>query len=173
MAMATHLILAIISIVLALITLTGCGHSPSQVQPNASSDSYRLAPALPINEARKTVVEYSIAQLGKPYKPSGNSPTEGFDCSGLVFYTHLNAGKLVPRRAEDQYHTIKQASKVLPGDLVFFTTDSRGKHIDHVGIYIGQGTFIHAPGRGKVVTTAKITDPYWKQHLVGAGSFWY
>ncbi|MBP7900905.1 MAG: C40 family peptidase [Gammaproteobacteria bacterium] len=170
MAMVTQSVLNLSGLLVLVSLLSACSHS---VNHQASSKAI-IAPteSLSSNDARQIVVENSIAQLGKPYKLSGNSPNEGFDCSGLVFYTHLNAGKLVPRRAEEQFTSIKQSKKILPGDLVFFTTDSRGKRVDHVGIYIGQNTFIHAPGKGKPVSTAKITDDYWQKRLVGAGTYW-
>lgn len=172
MAMVTRSTIGLAGLLLFTALLSGCSSQPNR---QASVNSL-IPPAstqhMSQHEARQAVVEHSIAQLGKPYKPSGNSPSEGFDCSGLVFYTHLNAGKLVPRRAEEQFTSIKQSHKILPGDLVFFTTDSRGKRVDHVGIYIGQNTFIHAPGRGKPVSTANITDDYWQKRLVGAGTYW-
>lgn len=155
--------------IILLIELSGCSNTP---KVNGQHEAYRLSEAVPVEQARKIVVESSIAQLGKPYKLSGNSPTEGFDCSGLVFYSYLNVGKLVPRRAEDQFLSIHKTQKVLPGDLIFFTTDSHGKHVDHVGIYIGNNKFIHAPGKGKSVTTASLTEEYWKKRLVGAGNYW-
>ncbi|OYX06648.1 MAG: hypothetical protein B7Z05_04255 [Thiotrichales bacterium 32-46-8] len=173
MAMVTRSTIGLSGSLLLIAVLSGCGSQPSR----QSASSVMLPPttttqSISTSQARQIVVEKTIAQLGKPYKLSGNSPSEGFDCSGLVFYTHLNAGKLVPRRAEEQFTSIKQSSKILPGDLVFFTTDSRGKRVDHVGIYIGQNTFIHAPGKGKPVTTANITDDYWQKRLVGAGTYW-
>lgn len=172
MAMVTRSTFGLSGLLLLTAILAGCSSQPNR--QNASS--VLVPPASTVNisttEARQIVVEKSIAQLGKPYKLSGNSPSEGFDCSGLVFYTHLNAGKLVPRRAEEQFSSIKQSNKILPGDLVFFTTDSRGKRVDHVGIYIGQNTFIHAPGKGRPVSTANITDDYWQKRLVGAGTYW-
>ena len=171
MAMVTQSVLNLSGLLVLVSLLSACSHS---VNHQASSKAI-IAPteSLSSNDARQIVVENSIAQLGKPYKLSGNSPNEGFDCSGLVFYTHLNAGKLIPRRAEEQFTSIKQSKKILPGDLVFFTTDSRGKRVDHVGIYIGQNTFIHAPGKGKPVSTAKITHADWQKRVAGAGSYWY
>lgn len=172
MAMVTRSIFGLSTSLLLIALLTGCSSQPNR----QAASSVMIPPASTQNisttEARQIVVEKTIAQLGKPYKLSGNSPSEGFDCSGLVFYTHLNAGKMVPRRAEEQFTSIKQSKKILPGDLVFFTTDSRGKRVDHVGIYIGKNTFIHAPGKGKPVTTANITDDYWQKRLVGAGTYW-
>lgn len=172
MAMVTRSSTHLIGCLLLIGMIAGCSHQPSRQSSTQSTIASPTTQYLNQNKARQLVVEHSVAQLGKPYKASGNSPSEGFDCSGLVFYTHLNAGKMVPRRAEEQFTSVKQSQKILPGDLVFFTTDSRGKRVDHVGIYIGQNTFIHAPGKGKPVSTAKITDDYWQKRLVGAGTYW-
>jgi cell wall-associated NlpC family hydrolase len=153
----------------AVIQLTGCGAAP---KTTASSIPYPInEPSLSSSEARKVVIQEAATQIGKPYKLSGNSPREGFDCSGLVFYTYLKAGKLLPRRAEEQYLSAQKVIEVKPGDLVFFTTDSRGKHIDHVGIYLGQQQFIHAPGKGRAVSTALLTEDYWKKRFIGAGNY--
>jgi len=151
-----------------LIQLTGCSSTPKN---NASSIPYSIGESLTPSEARNLVVQEAVTQIGKPYKLSGNSPREGFDCSGLVFHSFLKAGKLLPRRAEDQYLSSRKIHDVKPGDLVFFTTDSRGRHIDHVGIYIGKQQFIHAPGKGKGVAAANITESYWQQRYKGAGNY--
>lgn len=172
MAMVTQSRMGLVTLVTAILLLSGCSSQPNRQASSSVPMMPPLSASLSTDEARQIVVEKTIAQLGKPYKLSGSSPSEGFDCSGLVFYTHLNAGKMVPRRAEEQFTSIKQSKKILPGDLVFFTTDSRGKRVDHVGIYIGQNTFVHAPGKGRPVSTAKITDDYWQKRLVGAGTYW-
>lgn len=165
--MATQLLkLMLMSITLSL--LAACSSAPTK----SNRIDYEI-PTKPLEdkEARKVILHEAIAQLGKPYKLGGNSPNEGFDCSGLVFYSYLKAGKLVERRAEDQFLAVKQVKQVKPGDLVFFTTDSRGKHIDHVGIYIGKNKFIHAPGKGKSIVSSDITDDYWQKRFKGAGNF--
>jgi len=152
------------------LTLVGCSGTPSH--SSSSRIDYEL-PATPVSnkEARQLIMKEAAAQLGKPYKLSGNSPREGFDCSGLVFYTHLKAGKLLPRRSEDQYLSANKVTQIKPGDLVFFSTDSQGKHIDHVGIYLGNEQFIHAPGKGRTITTTKLTESYWQRRFIGAGSY--
>ncbi len=172
MAIVTQSTIGLSGLLLLIAVLSGCSNQPNRQSASNMMLPPTATPSISTNQARQIVVEKTIAQLGKPYKLSGNSPSEGFDCSGLVFYTHLNAGKLVPRRADEQFTSIKQSNQILPGDLVFFTTDSRGKRVDHVGIYIGQNTFIHAPGKGKPVTTANITNDYWQKRLVGAGTYW-
>jgi cell wall-associated NlpC family hydrolase len=152
-----------------LIQLAGCSNTTKPVEKNMphsiGEQSFSTA------ETRNIVLKEATTQIGKPYKLSGNSPREGFDCSGLVFYTYLKVGKLLPRRAEEQYLSARKITDVKPGDLVFFTTDSRKKRIDHVGIYLGQQQFIHAPGKGRSVTTALLTEDYWKKRFIGAGNY--
>jgi len=109
--------------------------------------------------------------MGTPYRYGGSDPREGFDCSGLVQYTHRQAGIAVPRTARAQYNASRPVSRrqLRPGDLVFFRID--GRRISHVGIYLGDGRFIHAPSSGQKVTTARLDDPYWRRHYSGAGRF--
>lgn len=112
----------------------------------------------------------SLAQgvLGSPYKYGGSSPN-GFDCSGLVYYTHNKLGISVPRttRSQAQHANILSLRDVEPGDILFFKI--YGNRISHVGIYAGNKQFIHAPKSGKFVSYASIDDPFWRQRLVKAG----
>lgn len=106
-------------------------------------------------------------QIGAPYVFGGYSP-EGFDCSGLVYYILDKAGYPTARTAADQYHMGSKVSrsKLKAGDLVFFeNTYTSG--ISHVGIYAGDGKFIHAPGDGGSVCYAKLSG-YWSDHFAGA-----
>jgi cell wall-associated NlpC family hydrolase len=111
----------------------------------------------------------AASQLGIPYRYGGDTPGKGFDCSGLVFYSFEQLGMKVPRTAEDQRRAAERIKreKLEPGDLVFFRT-TKGR-IDHVGIYAGEGKFIHAPNTGKVVTYGYLDDPYYRTHFVSAG----
>ena len=102
--------------------------------------------------------------VGKPYKYGGSGPA-GFDCSGLVLYSYKHAGVTLP------HNTVKQraASRLIGvaelqrGDLLFF--DQEGKKNSHVGIYLGNGKFVHAPSSGKSVRSDLLSNPYWKKHL--------
>lgn len=109
--------------------------------------------------------DYSIAAIGLvgvPYRYGGNTPKGGFDCSGLIAYVYQKVGQIkLPRTVEG----IGQVGQSLgnqtpaPGDLVFFNTQGH-KH-SHVGIYVGQGRFVHAPSKGGTVRLDKVTSPYW------------
>jgi cell wall-associated NlpC family hydrolase len=127
-------------------------------------------PAEPTPTAGEKIVSIAAKYLGAPYRYGGDSP-KGFDCSGLVFYSFEQLGLRVPRTAADQRKAAERVkrSNLEPGDLVFFRS-SRGR-IDHVGIYAGDGKFIHAPNSGSVVSYAYLDDPYYQSHYVSAGRF--
>jgi len=139
-----------------ILLLTGCS-SPYQ-QQNVSSHE------------REKIVNIANDMLGVSYRYGGQSPKKGFDCSGLVYYTHKQAGIRIPRTTREQFRAVKQISyrSLQAGDLVFFNTKGYGL-VSHVGIYIGDGKFIHAPSSGKRVSIANIKDRYWKHHYSGAG----
>jgi cell wall-associated NlpC family hydrolase len=116
------------------------------------------------------IVSIARRYIGTPYRWGGDDP-KGFDCSGLVYYSFDRMGRKVPRTAADQRRAAERVkrSDLEPGDLVFFRT-SKGR-VDHVGIYAGDGRFIHAPNTGKVVSYAYLDDPYYRSHFVSAGRF--
>lgn len=102
--------------------------------------------------------------VGKPYRYGGSSPA-GFDCSGLIQYSYRQAGVSVPHNTgqlRSASRPVKRA-ELRRGDLLYF--DQEGKKYGHVGIYIGDGKFIHAPSSGKSVRSDRIDSPYWKKHL--------
>jgi murein DD-endopeptidase len=102
--------------------------------------------------------------VGVPYHYGGNDP-RGFDCSGLVLYVYREAGVLVPRTSREQLrasHTIN-VEQALPGDLVFVRTSKRAWH---VGIYLGDQRFIHAPSTGRAVVIQRVDDEYYLRHLI-------
>ena len=123
------------------------------------------------NKAEKTdlMVGQAMSLLGVPYKRGGNSADNGFDCSGFVRYLYESSvGRLLPRRAEEQAATTEKIDRneLNPGDLVFFNTMRRT--FSHVGIYIGDGKFIHAPSKGKAVRVDDLRESYWKKRFTGA-----
>lgn len=124
-------------------------------------------------EAPSGVKIASLAEglLGAPYRYGGASP-QGFDCSGLVRYVHGRLGMSVPRQAHDQYQSARHLAvrDLQPGDLVFFRL--AGSKISHVGIYVGDGRFVHAPTTGKDVGYASLSDGYWWNRFAGAGRFY-
>ncbi len=118
----------------------------------------------------KTMLKRALALLGTPYRWGGTSPEGGFDCSGLVGYVFRNTlGIELPRISRDMAtvgELIRDPRALVEGDLVFFSR--RGKHVDHVGIYIGNGQFVHAPRTGKDVEVANLITGYWSQKFFHA-----
>jgi cell wall-associated NlpC family hydrolase len=114
------------------------------------------------------VVDSARGLLGTRYVFGGTTP-KGFDCSGFVRYNAQKAGASLPRTAREQYSATKAVSKdeLRPGDLVFFNT--RGRGIGHVGIYVGDNNFIHAPNRRKTVQVTSLNNKYYKQRYVRGG----
>lgn len=115
------------------------------------------------------LVVAAMSFLGVPYKRGGNSFESGFDCSGFVkaLYEQVS-GLVLPRRAEQQAaatQTIEQ-SELQPGDLVFFNTLRRA--FSHVGIYVGDGKFIHSPRAGAEVRVEDMQKAYWRTRYDGA-----
>lgn len=115
-------------------------------------------------------VNTASSMLGKPYRYGGNNP-KGFDCSGLVHYSYGRAGAKVPRSTDAQRKATQPVTlgTLQKGDLLFF--DERGRRSSHVAIYLGDGTFVHAPSSGKRVRVDRLADPYWKKNFAGARRF--
>lgn len=111
----------------------------------------------------------ALGLIGVPYRMGGNSAETGFDCSGFVRYVYANTlGLVLPRRAAQQAQTTTPIAKsdLRPGDLVFFNTMRRA--FSHVGVYLGDGKFIHAPSKGDRVKISDMNDRYWARRFNGA-----
>ena len=135
-----------IAIVLMLILAAGCASSPPRPAPAANDVLFR-----------------AIGLVGTPYRYGGNTPQAGFDCSGLVGYVFLDAAGLRLPRTSKAIANLDapkvKRDKLAPGDLVFF--GKRG--VDHIGIYVGEGRFVHAPNSGDTVRLDALNGPYWKE----------
>ena len=114
----------------------------------------------------RRIVASSMQYLGVPYVFGGTTPS-GFDCSGYVRYVFANAGIYLPRTADAQYECgyPVSTSELVPGDLVFFSTYEAGA--SHVGIYIGDGSFINASSSSGV-SIASLYSSYWGSCYIGA-----
>ncbi len=127
------------------------------------------------SQYKKTPARYQALRIAKQqintrYRWGGASPKRGFDCSGLTQYAYKSAKVSLPRTAAEQYRFAKRVplSRMQTGDLIFFHTRISRKRVNHVGIYMGGGNFIHAPRRGKPVSVNKLSR-YWKRRIVGVG----
>jgi len=115
------------------------------------------------------VLMRALSLVGTPYRYGGNTPEGGFDCSGLVNYVYRDMLDLKLPRTSHELAQV-QGPKIAPerlaaADLVFF--GSRGS-VSHVGIYVGEGRFVHAPSTGGTVRLDRLDGPYWVDHYTGA-----
>jgi len=151
--------------------------APADVEPAPVQDPGIKAQILgQLTQARQVVgdgatdlITRSLQLIGVPYRRGGESVQSGFDCSGFVRHLYEETfGKLLPRRADEQARSTETIAKdeLQPGDLVFFNTMRRT--FSHVGIYLGDGKFIHAPRKGKQVEIADMREAYWKKRFTGA-----
>ena len=123
-----------------------------------------------VSERASVLVVNAMGFLGVPYKFGGDSvESGGFDCSGFVRAVYEQSfGKVLPRRASEQAAATQviERQELKPGDLVFFNTMRRA--FSHVGIYVGEGKFIHAPRAGASVRVEDMRKDYWQQRFNGA-----
>lgn len=158
----------------------GGGHprAPRSKAPVVAASPPSVA-ALPADtQSRPTTLADSIIAtateaMGRPYEYGGTGEKgEGFDCSGLIQYVYGRHGISLPRRSSDQAKqgakVERSLEKIKPGDLLTFS--NRGGAVTHVGLYMGEGRFIHSATRGVQVSTLSAQDPYgrwWYQRWVG------
>ncbi len=125
--------------------------------------------APPKGESRiQRMINRGLALLGTPYRWGGTTPENGFDCSGLVGYVYRSTlGIELPRISRDMANVgelISDRNDLRQGDLVFFSR--RGGRVDHVGLYLGEGKFLHAPRTGKDVEISTLATGYWSNHFM-------
>jgi len=142
-----------------------------QARPTLSGLSLAQEPT--VLTLRERVVQAGLEAIGTPYSWGGDD-ADGFDCSGLVLYVYREiAGLELPRTARAQRSegkTVSAKKELRPGDLVFFATRGRGV-TSHVGIYIGQNKFVHAPRRGTKVRVDDMKTAYWSKRYLGARAY--
>lgn len=144
----------------ACLGLAGCGHAPRRAdEPQAH---------MPADHDNRLAGEIAASLIGTPYRAGGGRPQQGFDCSGLVQYSYGVLGFDLPRSVSAQkLVTMPVATPELQiGDLLFFRI---GRRVSHVGIYYGNGEFVHAPSSGKAVMRSRLDDTYWQPRLVASG----
>jgi cell wall-associated NlpC family hydrolase len=123
----------------------------------------------PATQSQPPVITYALSLQGVPYQYGKASPEEGFDCSGFVKHVYEKQGITLPRTVRDMALTLPliPSNDVHAGDLVFFNTN--GKPFSHVGIYVNNDKFVHAPSQrtGKVLVSS-LKNQYWHKHFTGA-----
>lgn len=144
-------------------------HDKGLLSPAAAGQSQALVRQ--VRDAASDLVISAMNFLGVPYRRGGSSPEQGFDCSGFTRHIFEHSlGLVLPRRADQQAHeagllTIGR-DELRPGDLVFFDTMKRA--FSHVGIYVGDGKFIHSPRSGAQVRLEDMRAAYWARRFNGA-----
>lgn len=137
--------------------VTGLGYDDSSVPAS-------------LKGAANDVLFQAISLVGTPYRYGGNSPESGFDCSGLINYVFLgSAGLKLPRSTRELIDIDApdiDRDRLYPGDLVYF--NPAGGRVSHIGIYVGERRFVHAPATGGTVRMDNLDTPYWRKHYVGA-----
>ena len=125
---------------------------------------FALKPIAKLQEAAIAAISF----VGKPYVFGSSNPDVGFDCSGLVQYVLLQSGvKKLPRSSLEMYDNSSpiEVENLVVCDLLFFRTSN--SQINHVGIYVGEGRFIHAPSSGNFVRLDKLEQSYWQKAFAG------
>ena len=151
--------------------LAGCGggsvtHKPAP--PIAGKHTWpQVASVDPVRA--NAVLMRAISLVGTPYRYGGNTPESGFDCSGLVNYVYRDMLELRLPRTSRELAAV-QGPRIVPaqlasGDLVFF---GNGDQVSHVGIYVGEGRFVHAPNAGGTVRLDRLDGSWWRDHYSGA-----
>ncbi len=160
---------------LCLAALTGCGTtSPSPRRDGSTTGDASAGPSTDaldrdLDWRRTELVLVSLSQVGLPYRWGGISPNSGFDCSGLVVYVfHQALQVIVPRTSYAQARIGRSigSNALRSGDLVFFNT--MRQRYSHVGIFIGEGRFVHAPTANGLVRLDPLDAPYWRDRFDGA-----
>ena len=140
------------------VLLAGCSSGPAKPKYSYSVYGERAA-------------AYAQKMIGARYVYGGNHPRKGFDCSGLVQYSYNLAGLKIPRNTRYQYRSTRRiaSNRMRRGDLLFF--NQQGKRLSHVGIYIGNNRFVHAPSTGKRVRISSLKNRYWRRSLASTRRF--
>lgn len=161
-----------------LTTLVGCSSKPTRTPATTQPQASAPAPAAPrqyfqlANQAHtQEMVIYALGLLGTGYKFGGRNPEAGLDCSGMVsFIVEQVSGRQLPHNAAriaDMTRPIR-VDELAPGDLVFFNTLNR-RH-SHMGIYMGDGKFVHAPSSRGQIRVERMDNPYFRSRIDGARS---
>jgi len=165
--MEKHNLLFLIGFAISL--LSACASHTVRMPETEPEPPAATAPLIRESDKASTVAFQALAYLGVPYRAAGLSPQTGFDCSGLVAYVYREgAGMALPRNSFELSRVGQPVERAAlrPGDLVFYNTQSRD--YSHVGIYLGEDRFIHAPSSGGEVRVENLRADYWIRRYNGA-----
>lgn len=149
---------------------SGCAsNKPAEQVPKPRKADYRpvYQPAKRTPSIGERAAAVAMQQVGAPYRYGGHTP-RGFDCSGLVHYSYANAGLAVPRTTSGLWSSLApiEGRQMRVGDLLFFNIEGK---MSHVGLYLGDGRFVHAPSSGKVVSVESLDNGYYQKAFIRAG----
>jgi len=151
--------LPFVGILCAAFALAGCGAGTLREGSQADTG------------ARRDVVFRALGLVGTPYRHGGNTPEGGFDCSGFVGFVYADSVAVaLPRTVEDLSEAGRRErdpARMASGDVVVFSERPHGEP-SHVGIYVGDGRFVHAPKSGGTVRLDDLNQPYWRERFVSA-----
>lgn len=149
--------------IFAFLSVAGCA---SNLAPQAAAPHGSASQALPPGNAN-AAVSVAMQQLGVPYRYGGATP-QGFDCSGLVYYSYGRAGKSLPRTTSGLWSAMRPVAKneLQVGDILFFRISGK---MSHVGLYVGRDQFVHAPASGRVVEVGSLSSPFYDDAFIRAG----
>ncbi|MBB3805911.1 cell wall-associated NlpC family hydrolase [Xanthomonas arboricola] len=159
-------------LLLGLFLLGGCAQQtpvrrPAAAPPPPPRVWPQVAPANPA--AANDILMRALGLVGTPYRFGGNTPETGFDCSGLVTYVYKDVAAVMLPRTSRELAAIQgppiPPERLATGDLVFF---GAGGSVTHVGIYVGEGRFVHAPTTGGTVRLDFLDGAYWRDHYSGS-----
>ena len=154
----------------ALRRMAVAGRSAALLLATAAATAGHWPQVVPADPARANAVTLrALSLVGTPYRYGGNTPDSGFDCSGLVNYVYRDMLDLRLPRSSRELAQVQgprlERNRLASGDLVFFGS---GREVSHVGIYVGEGRFVHAPSSGGTVRLDRLDGPYWVSHYSGA-----
>jgi cell wall-associated NlpC family hydrolase len=153
----------------AALLISGCGHEAVRRVPSQSADVIRPAPdrAESARSKGEQAAIMAVRQVGIPYRYGGAS-RRGFDCSGLVHFAYSGVGQRVPRTTGELWRRLAPVTgdKLQVGDVLFFRIDGT---ISHVGLYLGNGRFVHAPASGRDVSVENLKSPFYRDAFVRGG----
>lgn len=154
---------------LVLVACGGPAHVVRKAPPAARLSLPRSWPTVAPDDpaSANAVLMRALSLVGTPYRYGGNTPEGGFDCSGLVGYVfHDVLARRLPRSSGELARVGRDVGpeRLATGDLVVFAD---GAAVSHVGIYVGEGRFVHAPSTGGTVRLDRLDGPYWRDHFRG------
>ncbi|MEO5565968.1 MAG: C40 family peptidase [Luteimonas sp.] len=160
----------VMACVCGLLALAGCGGGGDRVRQASRPAAPQWGNTTPADPAAaNAVLMRAISLVGTPYRWGGNSPAGGFDCSGLVNYVYQDMLDLrlprTSRQLADWQGPRIAPQRLAPADLVFFGEQGA---VSHVGIYVGEGRFVHAPSTGGTVRLDRLDGAWWRDHYTGA-----